>query len=142
MGDGADQRIKKALKFISTNLDHKITLPDVCQVVNLSSSRFCELFKKETGNTLGKFIVEEKIKKACWLLENNSLPIKQISFDLGYRYVCNFDRDFKRLKGIPPQEYRNQHQCHKEFHIKRIKRVVFLHIVKFENILVKFAYRK
>lgn len=141
--DGVDPRIKDVLLFVSTNLHKKITLTEVCRIANLSPSRFCELFKRETGHTLSKFISEERIKKACRLLKKNSISIKQITFEVGYHFESNFGHDFKRIIGISPLEYRKHQQSFKvRFHVQKMLGHIYRLIVRFANIFVRFANKK
>lgn len=100
-----DSRIKEAIVFVHKNLDKKITLKNACRISNLSPSRFCELFRHETKTSLFKFIIKTRIERACELLQKSSLSIKQISYEVSYRYRSNFNRDFKKLVGISPSEY-------------------------------------
>jgi AraC-like DNA-binding protein len=143
IGVCVDSRIKDVLLFISTNLDKKITLTKACEHANLSASRFCELYKKETGLCFSKFVIEARTKKASRLLKNKSLSIKQISFECGYRYVSNFNRDFKRIKGKPPSEYRKKR---KDFqtsnYIQRMIGYTCRGIGRFAYIIVGFANKK
>jgi len=101
-----DERIKKVLDFSLSNLDEKITLDDACRISNLSHSRFCDLFKKETNLSFNKFMRKIRIEKACLLLKNESFSIKEISYDVGYHDHSNFDHDFKNKIGVSPSEYR------------------------------------
>jgi AraC-like DNA-binding protein len=138
-----DPRIKDIHLYISRNLHKKITLTDVCRLANLSPSRFCELFKKETGLCFSNFVIELRIKKAIRLLRNKSLSIKQISFECGYRYISNFDRDFKRVRGISPSEYRKKRlRIRVGFHLQRMIGYIYRQRGRFANIFERFTNKK
>lgn len=105
-----DLRIKKIIEYVDENLDSKLTLKKATQISKLSPSRFCELFKNDTKICFSKYIIRARIKKACELLRENSLSIKQISYKVGYSYISNFNHDFKKLIGISPSKYIKKQQ--------------------------------
>ena len=45
-------------------------------------------------------------ERACRLLQNTKLSIKEIAFQLGYESQNYFSRTFKNTKGISPAHYR------------------------------------
>ena len=42
------------------------------------------------------------------MLEENKISISQISFEAGYNNISNFNRRFKEIKKITPQQYKNE----------------------------------
>ena len=54
--------VYKALQFIKTHTNQPIGVPDVLEYVGKSRSYFMEQFKKETGETIGKYIVKAKLQ--------------------------------------------------------------------------------
>jgi two-component system response regulator YesN len=138
-----DSRIQVAVEFISSNLHKTIKLADVSQAANLSQSRFCELFKKETGHTFSEFIRGKRINKACRLLKKASLSIKQIAYEVGYHHECNFCRDFRRAMNITPSDYRiQQRSFHVSFHVQRMIWCINRLIGRFAYIFVRYANKK
>lgn len=103
-----DFRINQALKFMNENLNKKLTLQDTAQMLNLSATYFSDLFKKELGIGFSKYRTQLRIKEATALLKDRSSQIKQISYEVGYRNVSNFNHDFKKLVGLSPRQYKTQ----------------------------------
>jgi two-component system response regulator YesN len=54
------------------------------------------------------FITEIRIKKAIELFANESLNIKEIAYQVGYRDANYFSRVFKKTIGMSPKDYRNK----------------------------------
>lgn len=103
-----DIRIKQVVEFVGKNLDRNISLQNLAQKYNLCYSYLSKLFKEEVGICFSKYLIQARIKKAKEFLRNNSMSIKQISYSIGYKYVPNFNHDFKRITGLSPSEYRNK----------------------------------
>ena len=49
-----------------------------------------------------------KINHACYLLQNTDSSISSIAAQCGYTTHSSFNRAFKQITGITPQEYRSR----------------------------------
>ena len=49
---------------------------------------------------------QEKIKKAKTLLADPTLTVTHICYETGFSSLNYFDRQFKRLEGVTPKQYR------------------------------------
>jgi YesN/AraC family two-component response regulator len=58
--------------------------------------------------TFTEYLKQVRMEKAKELLSDPYLPIKQVRAQVGYTHVPSFDRDFKRLVGMTPSEYRRR----------------------------------
>jgi AraC family transcriptional regulator of arabinose operon len=67
-------KVRFAVAFIERNLDRDIYVEEVAQRVKLSPSRFCHLFKSETGVPFIQYLREARLEKACELLETTFNP--------------------------------------------------------------------
>lgn len=70
-------------------------------------------FSVETGITIEKFIIAQKIEKVKELLDYDELSLKEISYQLRYSSVQHLSYQFKNVTGITPTNYKKQ---------KRVKR--------------------
>lgn len=101
-----DYRIREILIKIENNLAQNLKIEVLASESNLSLSGFQHLFKKETGKSFTKYTNELRLKKACELLENTNLRIKEIRFLVSPLDESGFFREFKREFGTTPSEYR------------------------------------
>ena len=104
--------VYKALQFIKTHTNQPIGVPDVLEYVSKSRSYFMEQFKKETGETIGKYIVKAKLQEAKQLLAYSDRPLSEISNFFFFSSQSYFQNLFKKQFGVTPLEYRRKH--HKE----------------------------
>ncbi len=83
-----------------------ISLDYVADKVNLSPTYVSYLFKKETGQTLVKYITDKKMDRAKKMLGDRNLKIMQVAKSCGYENQSYFNKLFKNYFGITPKQYR------------------------------------
>tara|TARA_R110002167_G_scaffold61071_2_gene172211 strand:+ start:13778 stop:14665 length:888 start_codon:yes stop_codon:yes gene_type:complete len=100
------KKIKKVYEYIQENFDRKITLSEIAELVNMSVVSFNRFIKKRTGKTFIEYINDTRISYAArWLIETD-LSIGEIGYKCGFNNMANFNRVFKKVKGITPSTYR------------------------------------
>jgi AraC-like DNA-binding protein/quercetin dioxygenase-like cupin family protein len=102
------QRIEKVNDFIKENLQNKIQLKEVADLVNMSESAFSHYFKKCTNSSFSDYITDLRLGLAARLLFESEESIKEICYDSGFNNISNFNRTFKRKMGFTPSEFRDQ----------------------------------
>ncbi len=95
-----------AVGYIDENLFENLSIEQLAQRCNLSPSRFKHRFKEEAGIPPGEYIIRKKVEKARQLIEENSLSIKNIAYDLGFSSPAYFATVFKQYNGCAPSEYK------------------------------------
>jgi two-component system response regulator YesN len=95
----------KAQQFVVTHVTEKLTLEDMAHHLNLNSSYFSRLFKKETNQNFIEYVNMVKLQKAKELLQQSSRSVEEISDYLGYANKSYFIKLFKREMGMRPSEY-------------------------------------
>lgn len=98
--------IRKAIQIIIQNLDQSFSSSYIANEVGLSRSHFSTMFKKTVGESFITFIEKLKVKAACELLENTSLPLQDIGEKIGILDGKYFSKWFKKCMGRTPSEYR------------------------------------
>lgn len=106
LNDHDAMRMSSIYEYIIQNFTKEIALDDMAMQAHISPSAFCRYFKARTKRTLKEFINDLRINYACQLLEENQHSITQICFEVGFNNISNFNRRFKEIKGITPQQYR------------------------------------
>ena len=87
---------------------HPISLDDISAEVGMNRSAFCSYFKRCKGMTFSRFVTEYRLNTACELLKHSQKQVSEICFAVGFNDVPLFNRIFKKLKGVTPQEYRKK----------------------------------
>lgn len=101
-------RVNKVAQYIQGHLDETIYLESLAGLVHLSPGAFSRFFKARTGKTVPGFINELRIGRACRLLAETDYSITEIAYSCGFPNLANFNRQFLRLKIMPPRDWRRQ----------------------------------
>jgi len=104
----ANPHISKGIKYIHDHYDESISLPQLCDYLNLNMCYFCVLFKSQTAMTFSQYLNKVRINKSKSLLEETDDSIIDISMSVGFNNHNHFSATFKKLTGMTPTNYRNQ----------------------------------
>ena len=96
----------QVLKYIREHLSQTdLSILQVAQQVYLTPSYLSNIFKKETGQTVGNAILKMRMEKASRLLHDKSLKLYQISEMCGYQDPNYFAKLYKsRLVNLVRKE--------------------------------------
>ena len=106
-GDETDDRITKAKKYITDNMDLFLTCEDVANHCHISSKQLGRLFREKEGTSLLDYIHNCKITLAISLLTGSDLTLQEISDKLGFSGVQYFCKFFKAKTDLTPSRYRD-----------------------------------
>ncbi|MFZ0659033.1 MAG: AraC family transcriptional regulator [Candidatus Binataceae bacterium] len=99
-------QVLAAIARIEQHAHEELDLGGLAQSVNLSPFHFLRIFKRETGVTPYRFLVQTRIRNAIEFLRDTSQPVTDIAFDVGFGDLSNFINAFRREVGCSPREYR------------------------------------
>ena len=108
MGSTIDDRIARALDAMEQRLSEALTVGDLAAVAGLSPSRFAHLFRRTVGVPPLRHLHALRMRRAQQLLEESSLPIRNVMRQVGWSDPSHFSKDFKRRFGIGPRGYRSR----------------------------------
>lgn len=98
--------VEQICQYIEKNYQNDISRNDFAKIVYLNPDHIARIFRKETGISLGSYIIQKRIEAAKNLLENTGLPINSIADKVGYGNYSYFTKLFKKETGYTPNEYR------------------------------------
>jgi AraC-like DNA-binding protein len=101
-----DLRIEGLVALMKDDLTQRLPLSRMAQLVNLSSPRLSYLFKSETGISAARYLKSLRMQEATALLSTTFLTVKEIMVRVGFRDESHFVKDFKKIYGLTPTEYR------------------------------------
>lgn len=100
--------IQKIKNLIEKEYTKDISLNYVADNVHLTPAYVSYIFKKETGQTLVKYVTDMKMMKAKKMLEEGTLKIVQVARICGYENQSYFNRLFKNYYGVTPKQLREK----------------------------------
>ena len=104
--DHAKEFVDTVVKYIDSHIKDKLSVADLASLFNYETSYFHKLFKKYTGVSVQKFIVDRRIHLARELCVETDLPFMVIASDLGYVNYVSFYRAFVNITHSSPEDYR------------------------------------
>jgi AraC-like DNA-binding protein len=105
-------RIEIIFRYVIKNYSKKITLEEIASMVNLTPQSFCRYFKSRTTKVFSSFVNEVRIGNACKMIIQKKYSISEICYESGFNYLSNFNRQFKKIKGLTPSEFQNKYNEH------------------------------
>lgn len=93
------------LAYIDENLNRKISNDELSKIMYLNPTYFSNSFSAHFGISPQQYILQKKLNKAIGLLYENEKTIKEIAFLCGFENESYFNRQFKKIYGIPPGKF-------------------------------------
>ena len=102
------RRISRIMKYLNANYNRDITLEEIASVVNMSIPTFSRFIRQRTGKSFVNCLNDIRISVVSKrLIEEPTRTVSEIAFECGFSNLSNFNRVFKKKKGMTPQEYRS-----------------------------------
>ncbi|MCM8771856.1 MAG: helix-turn-helix domain-containing protein [Candidatus Omnitrophica bacterium] len=101
-----DERINKAIEFINKNYFNRIRVEEICKELNISKYHFSHIFKKFTGLSFRKYLLERRLFESKKMLIETNLKLNIIARKCGFFNLPFFFREFKNKYGLTPNQYR------------------------------------
>lgn len=98
-----DDRINKALAYLTEHAHRIVTLEEISDHCHLSPSRFLHLFKEETGITFRRAQSWNKLIKGIPLIARK--PFTEIAHEVGFSDSAHLSRTFKENFGFTPRDF-------------------------------------
>jgi AraC-like DNA-binding protein len=101
-----ESKINTVVEYVVSHYPDEISLGQAASLAGMSDSAFSRKFHKATGNKFVEFVNRVRIGRACIMLAETNDQVSSICYEVGFNNVANFNRQFSRLKGKTPGEYR------------------------------------
>lgn len=98
--------IKRACDYIQMHLQDELALKQMSDYCNLSPSYFGVLFKQYTGKSFVNYVNQIRMDKAMELLRETDMKIYEVADEVGFASLHYFNRVFKTVTSLTPNEYR------------------------------------
>lgn len=92
------------IEYINSHIEEDITVDEIAEQFYLSKFHLSREFKKYTGTTIHRYIVQKKLIEAKELILKE-VPIIDVYKQCGFGDYSNFFRAFKNEYGITPKQY-------------------------------------
>ncbi|MFA7370773.1 MAG: AraC family transcriptional regulator [Sphaerochaetaceae bacterium] len=100
-------RLANVFSFLESNLDRAVSSQELMELTNMSSSTLNRHFNEATGLSPIEFHIQRRLEYASRLLRYSTLSISEIAEKTGFEDANYFSRQFKKVIGVSPSQYRN-----------------------------------
>ena len=84
-------------------------MEDIADYVGLSRSHLFRSFETVLQTSPKEYLSQFRIKQACYLLRHSNLSVTAIANSVGFESSLYFSKAFKKIKHMPPREYKQIH---------------------------------
>lgn len=103
--------VDRAIAFMNSHLQEKITLENLANQVNISQGQFSRIFKEVTGHSPIDFLNEMRLERAkglllsCGTSGTGGKTMSEIAELCGFSTSAYFSSSFQKQYGISPTDY-------------------------------------
>ena len=105
-----DKLLEKVMAVINKNFGNSdLSVDKIADEVGISRVHLHRKMKELTGQTPHDFIRNIRLKKAATLLSSGDMNVSEVMYACGFSNAASFSTVFKKLYGVSPREYMNEH---------------------------------
>ena len=100
-----EERAFWAAEILRSRLAAPPTPDELAKTTGTTPNRLRAAFRIAHGQTMRQFITAERMRRAMERLDNETLSVSQLSWELGYQSTSHFIQAFRRNFGITPKAF-------------------------------------
>lgn len=100
--------IRRTCSYIGEHFNDDLSLEFLSNMIGLSPYYFSRAFKKETGISPHKYLIETRISSAKFYLSGSNRSVCDIALSVGFKDESSFCLAFKRRVGVTPKTFRER----------------------------------
>ena len=98
--------IENVIEYINKNITQTINIDTLTKIACMSRYHFFRTFKAQTGKSPYEYVQHKKLLEVMKLIRTENSTILEISQKVKYSNINNMIKDFKKLVGVTPNQYR------------------------------------
>ncbi|MDF7825473.1 helix-turn-helix domain-containing protein [Pontiellaceae bacterium B12227] len=102
------QRVGEVIGAMENDYAKGWKLDELAQIAYMSKSSLLTVFRKATGQTPVDYLMRLRIQRAMEMLRQTDHTVTEIAFAVGFNDSNYFTRQFKKVSGLPPRQFRAQ----------------------------------
>lgn len=87
----------------------ELSVNKIAEQLHFTPAYLCQVFKKDTGNTINSYLNACRIDHAKTLIAEKNVKLYDVCFLVGYNDPNYFSRQFKKNTGYTPSAYKEKH---------------------------------
>jgi AraC-like DNA-binding protein len=102
------RRMSRAIQFIHDHAAEPLKMPEAAGIAGFSPGGFSRAFRRATGRSFSDYLIDLRLQEACHQLLDTPRPILEICYAAGFGNLANFNRQFRKRKGVTPSQFRRR----------------------------------
>src|ERR1700759_4932940 len=98
--------LRRAIKFVETNLANSISTSDISAAAGLTRMHFAAQFKAATGLRPHEYLLLRRVERAQEMLVQTDMSVVDVALSVGFQGQSHFTVVFNRFIGRPPHAWR------------------------------------
>ncbi len=99
---------RRAKEMLLANMEENLSVADIADACRLSRSYFIKAFRQTVGMPPHRWLLEQRVRKACDLLREPGRSIAEIALSCGFSDQPHLTRVFTKVMGVSPAAWRRQ----------------------------------
>jgi AraC-like DNA-binding protein len=95
--------IRRALRFIATRPQHKVSANELAAEIGLSVSRTTHLFREHVGMPLRRYLMWQRVQAAAVRLAKG-MAASEVAHEVGFADAAHLTRTLKMMLAIRPRD--------------------------------------
>ena len=104
----ASHDLHPTITYIMEHCAEPLTRDALARHARLSVAHLSRLFQRQAGTSPMQFLIQQRMRVACRLMDTTSLTIREIAAKTGYEDPYYFSRLFSKAIGHSPRDYRKR----------------------------------
>lgn len=104
---GIGNEIARSIEYLSSHLTESITIDDLANEIGMSRAVFHRKFKQATNMSPIQFVKSMRLNHAAMKIAEGT-NVNVAAMDVGYVSSSQFSREFKRMYGLSPKQWRHK----------------------------------
>lgn len=96
-------QVAQAIAWLKTHFSHDVLMDELAERVHMSPSTFRQHFRNLTGMSPLQYQKQLRLQEARRLMLTQALDASSTAGRVGYESISQFNREYSRLFGAPPQ---------------------------------------
>lgn len=100
-------QMRRVLGHLEANLSDDLSLASIAEVAQLSVPHLTAMFRRTTGQSVHRYIMERRVSRARDLLRDDELTTAYVAQACGFAHASHLARWTRRILGRTPAQLRN-----------------------------------
>ncbi|SNT71914.1 GlxA family transcriptional regulator [Paracoccus seriniphilus] len=115
MGQLAPGSVKRAIAMMEQNLETPLSIPEICEAIDLSQRQLNRLFARYVKKTPKVYYRDIRLDRARGLVTQTEMPLLEVAIASGFASHVHFSRAYRERFGLSPRSDRIEGRVPFEF---------------------------